>query len=148
MKVILLQDVKGSGKKGQVVNVSDGYAKNFLIPKNLAKLADASGLNDLKNKNSAEEHRLAVQKAEAQANKEKIDGKTVKIKAKAGAGGRLFGSVTSKEIAEEIGKQYGVSVDKKKISLDADIKSFGTFAVSVKFMSEIIAKTNVMVVEE
>jgi large subunit ribosomal protein L9 len=128
--------------------VSDGYAKNFLIPKNLAKLADASGLNDLKNKNSAEEHRLAVQKAEAQANKEKIDGKTVKIKAKAGAGGRLFGSVTSKEIAEEIGKQYGVSVDKKKISLDADIKSFGTFAVSVKFMSEIIAKTNVMVVEE
>lgn len=144
MKVILMADVKGSGKKGEVVNVSDGYAKNFLFPKKLAVLADAAAMNDLKQKKSSEDHKKEVALNEANDSKSKIDGKTVEISAKAGAdGGRLFGSITSKDVAEAIAKTFSVSVDKKKVSLSSDIKTFGTYIAEVKLHSGVIAKVNV-----
>lgn len=144
MKVILMADVKGSGKKGEVVNVSDGYAKNFLFPKKLAVLADAAAMNDLRQKKSSEDHKKEVALNEATDSKNKIDGKTVEISAKAGAdGGRLFGSITSKDVAEAIEKAFSVSVDKKKVSLSSDIKTFGTYIAEVKLHSGVIAKVNV-----
>lgn len=106
MKVILLQDVKGSGKKGELVNVSDGYARNFLFPKKLAREANAQAMNELKNAEAAKEHHAAVELANAKEAAAKIEGKTVKVVGKAGQGGKLFGSVTAKEIAEELKKQY------------------------------------------
>ena len=144
MKVILMADVKGSGKKGEVVNVSDGYAKNFLFPKKLAVLADAAAMNDLRQKKSSEDHKKEVALNEANDSKCKIDGKTVEISAMAGAdGGRLFGSITSKDVAEAIAKTFSVSVDKKKVSLSSDIKTFGTYIAEVKLHSGVIAKVNV-----
>ena len=132
MKVILTQDVKGSGKKGELVNVSDGYARNFLLAKGLAIEATAQAMNDLKNKQAANEHRIAVEKQAAMDTAAKLKDKVVKVTAKAGTGGRLFGSVTAKEIGEEIEKQFDVKVDRRKIELDADIKAFGGYKVEVK----------------
>ena len=141
MKVILTQDVKGSGKKGDIVNVSDGYAKNCLIKKNLAVEATPTALNELKQKNSSEQHKHDVAVAEAEKNKALISDKTVVIYAKAGAdGARLFGSVTSKDIADAIKKEFGIDIDKKKISLSGDIKNFGRYTAEVKFMAGIVAK--------
>ncbi len=154
MKVILTQDVKGSGKKGQLVEVSDGYARNFLLKKGLAKEATAQAMNDLKNKEAAKHKEAAKQyhadmeKKAAEESAAKIEGKTVKLTAKAGQKGRLFGSVTAKEIAEAVNKQYGVTVDKRKIVLDTDIKNFGTYQVEVKFMAGVSTKISVMVSEE
>lgn len=146
MKVILTADVKGSGKKGEVINVSDGYAKNFLLPKKLAVLADAAAMNDLKQKKSSEDHKKEVALNEANEAKNKIDGKTVNIAAKAGAdGSRLFGSVTAKDVVEAIEKQFSVSADKKKIALSSDIKGFGTYTAEVKFHAGVTAKVNVNV---
>ena len=125
MKVILTQDVQGSGKKGQVVNVSDGYARNFLLKRGMAIEANAQNMNVLKNKQAAQEHKIAMEKKACQETANAINGKTVKLTAKAGAGGKLFGSVTAKEIAEAISKQYGAEVEKRKIVLDSDIKAFG-----------------------
>ena len=136
MKVVLLADVKGSGKKGELVNVSDGYARNFLFPKKLAKEANAQALNELKN---AED---------AQASADKINGKSVSILAKAGQGGKLFGSVTAKEIAEAIKKQYGVDVDKRKIDTKGDMKAFGTYECEVKLYSGITATVKAVVTEK
>lgn len=138
MQVVLKQDVKDLGKKGQLVNVSDGYGKNYLIPRKLAVIADATALNELKNREAAEAHRLAVEKANAEAAAAAINGKTVKISAKAGANGRLFGSVTSKEISEKLKSDFGVDIDKKKIIVD-DIRNFGTFECTVKVYSGITA---------
>ena len=115
MKVVLLADVKGSGKKGELVNVSDGYARNFLFPKKLAKEANAQALNELKNAEESKAFKIKQETEAAQASADKINGKSVSILAKAGQGGKLFGSVTAKEIAEAIKKQYGVDVDKRKI---------------------------------
>ncbi len=115
MKVVLLADVKGSGKKGELVNVSDGYARNFLLPRGLAKEANAQAMNELKNAQAAAEHRVQVEKEKAGEAKAKLDGKSVKVTAKAGQGGKLFGSVTSKEIAEAIGQQFGVQIDKRRV---------------------------------
>lgn len=148
MKVILTADVKGSGKKGDLVNVSDGYAKNFLLPKNLAVEATASALNELKQKQSSEQHKLDVAKEEAENNKAAVDKKKVVIRAKAGAdSGRLFGAITNKDVAEAIEKQFGVKVDKKKVSLKNDIKNFGTYTADVKFMTGISAEITVEVTE-
>ncbi len=146
MKVVLKQDVKGQGKKGQLVQVSDGYARNFLLPRGLAVEADAQAMNDLKNKEEARLHHLAVEKSEAEAAAAKLSGKTVKITARAGQGGRLFGSVTTKEIAEEIGKQFGVTLDKRKIVM-ADAKAFGSYEAELKFPQGVSAKITVMVTE-
>ncbi len=147
MKVIYLQDVKGSGKKGEVKNVADGYARNMLFPKGLAVEANAKNLSELAGKKASEEHKIDVAKQEARAIADKIGGKTVIAKAKAGTGGRLFGAVTAQNIAECIEAQYGCKVDKKKISLKTDIKNFGTYEADVKLYAGISAKVTVEVTE-
>ncbi len=146
MKVILKQDVKGQGKKGQLVQVSDGYARNFLLPRGLAVEADAQAMNDLKNKEDARLHHLAVEKKEAEDAAAKLQGKTVKVVARAGQNGRLFGSVTTKEVAEELAKQYNVTIDKRKIAM-ADAKAFGAYEAELKFPQGVSAKITVMVTE-
>ena len=145
MKVILTQDVKAQGKKGQIVNVSDGYARNFLFPKGLAVVADAKAMADIKNKEAAQQHRIEVERAEAKELAKKLEPVVIKLKLQAGPDGRLFGSVTSKDIAEELEKLTGIKLDKKKIMLDDPIKSFGTYSVDVKLYTENHAKINVVV---
>jgi large subunit ribosomal protein L9 len=147
MKVILKADVKGNGKKGEIINVSDGYARNFLFPKGLAVEANAQAMNEYNNAVSSKEHHEQVLKDEALKNKKILDAGSVTIKAKAGAGGRLFGSVTSKEIAAEIKNTLKLDIDKKKIVLDSDIKAFGTFTVPVKLHAGISAELKVIVCE-
>ena len=148
MKVILLQDVKGSGKKGELVTVSDGYARNFLFPRKLAKEANAQAMNELKNREESIRFHIEAEKKSAAEAAEKIEGKTVKIFAKAGQGGKIFGSVTAKEIAEELKKAYGVEIDKRKIVLSGDIKAFGTYECEVKLYTGISAKIFAMVSEQ
>lgn len=147
MKVILLQDVKSIGKKGELHEVSDGYARNFLMPRKLAKKANAQAMNELKNAEAAKEYKVKTETEQARKNAEAIQGKTIKIYAKAGQAGKIFGSVTSREIAEEIGKQLGIEVDKRKVALDADIKAFGTYNFDVKFYNGITATMSVAVCE-
>ena len=146
MKVILKEDVKGQGKKGQLVNVSDGYARNFLLPRGLAMEADAQAMNDLKNKEEAARHHAAMEKQNAEEAAKALKGKTVKLTAKAGSAGRLFGSVTTKEVAEGLKAQFQVEVDKRKISM-ADVKAFGSYEAVVKLYPGISAKITVMVGE-
>lgn len=146
MKVVLLQDVKGHGKKGELCNVSDGYARNFLFPKKLAVEADNAALNDLKNREEAAAHHKQEEINAAKALADVLNGKTITIKAKAGAGGKLFGSVTSKEIATEIKNSLKVEIDKKKMSV-ADIKNFGEYTAEIKLYQGIIAKITVKVTE-
>ena len=148
MKVVLLADVKGSGKKGELVNVSDGYARNFLFPKKLAKEANAQALNELKNAEESKAFKVKQETEAAQATADKINGKSVSILAKAGQGGKLFGSVTAKEIAEAIKKQYGVDVDKRKIDTKGDMKAFGTYECEVKLYSGITATVKAVVTEK
>ncbi len=148
MKVIFLQDVKGSGKKGDVKEVADGYARNFLIGKGLAVEATAKNMSDLAGKKSSEQHKADVAKQEAEAAAAKIKGKKVICKSKAGQGGKLFGSVTAGNIADLISEQLGVKVDKKKVSVDTEIKSFGTYTAEVKFLAGISEKITVEVTEE
>ena len=147
MKVILLSDVKGSGKKGDVVNVSDGYARNFLFPKKLAREANAQALNELNNEIKAKEHKLELQKNEAFENAQKLEGKTRKISASAGENGKLFGSVTSKEVSKEIKNSLGIDIDKRKINLKTEIKAFGNYECEVKLFSGIVARLNILVSE-
>ena len=148
MKVVLLADVKGSGKKGELVNVSDGDARNFLFPKKLAKEANAQALNELKNAEESKAFKIKQETEAAQASADKINGKSVSILAKAGQGGKLFGSVTAKEIAEAIKKQYGVDVDKRKIDTKGDMKAFGTYECEVKLYSGITATVKAVVTEK
>ena len=146
MKVVLLQDVKGHGKKGELCNVSDGYARNFLFPKKLAVEADNAALNELRNREEAAAHHKQEEIDAANALAAKLDGKTVTIKAKAGAGGKLFGSVTSKEIAKEIADTLGLQIDRKKMSV-ADIKNFGEYTAEIKLYKGISSKITVKVTE-
>jgi large subunit ribosomal protein L9 len=146
MKVILLQDVKGHGKKGELCNVSDGYARNFLFPKKLAAVADNTAMNDLKNRESAAAHHKQEEIDRANATAKALNGKTVTISAKAGSNGKLFGSVTSKEIAAEIKKSLGIEIDRKKMNV-ADIKNFGEYTAEIKLYTGIIAKLTVKVME-
>ena len=146
MKIILKQDVKGLGKKGELVNASDGYARNFLFPKGLAAEANAQAMSEFKNKQQAEKYRIETETAAAKAAAERISGKTVHITAKAGQNGKLFGSVTSKEIAEKIRAEFGIETDKRKIIVD-DIKQFGTYEFEIKLYQGISAKLYVMVGE-
>ena len=147
MKVILKQDVKGQGKKGELVNVSDGYARNFLFPRGLAAEADAQAMNELKNREESIRHHAEMEKKAAQETAAKLKGQTLKLTARAGQGGKLFGSVTTKEVAEELGRQFGVTVDKRKIVLDGDIKNFGSYEVEVKVYPKVTAKLTVKVEE-
>lgn len=146
MKVILKQDVKGLGKKGELVNASDGYARNFLFPKGLAAEANAQAMSEFKNKQQAEKYRIETETAAAKAAAERISGKTVHITAKAGQNGKLFGSVTSKEIAERVKAEFGIETDKRKIIID-DIKQFGTYEFEIKLYQGISAKLYVIVGE-
>lgn len=147
MKVILQADVKGQGKKGQMVNVSDGFARNFLFPKNLAVEASANNINLMNQKKASEEKRIERERAEAKAIAEKIKDVPVKIDAKAGSGGRLFGSITSSDIAEALKTQMGIEVDRHKIVLDENIKQFGTYQVKVKLYAEVVGTVTVAVKE-
>ncbi len=146
MKVILKQDVKGQGKAGQLVQVSDGYARNFLLPRGLAVEADAQAMNDFRNKESAKEHHKAVEKQEAEAAAKLLSGKTVKVIARAGQNGKLFGSVTTKEVAAALKEQYGVELDKRKIVMP-DAKAFGGYEAELKFNQGVTAKITVLVAE-
>ena len=146
MKVVLLADVKGKGKKGELCNVSDGYARNFLFPKKLAVEADNAALNELKNREEAIAHHQQEELDQAKEIAAKLDGKTVSITAKAGAGGKLFGSVTSKEIAAEIKNSLGIEVDRKKMNV-ADIKNFGEYTAEIKLHQGVSAKITVKVSE-
>lgn len=146
MKVILLQDVKGHGKKGELCNVSDGYARNFLFPKKLAVEADNTALNELKNREQSAAHHKQEEINAAKETASKLNGKTVTISAKAGSNGKLFGSVTSKEIASEIAKSLGIEIDRKKMSV-ADIKNFGEYTAEIKLYTGITAKITVKVTE-
>ncbi|MBR5472814.1 MAG: 50S ribosomal protein L9 [Clostridia bacterium] len=146
MKVILLADVKGKGKKGELCNVSDGYARNFLFPKNLAIEADSAAMGELKSREAAAAHHKQEEIDAAKATAAKLEGKSVTIKAKAGANGRLFGSVTSKEIAEQVNRELGITVDRKKMSV-ADIKNFGEYTAEIKLYVGITAKITVKVTE-
>lgn len=147
MKVVLKQDVRNLGKKGELVETSDGYARNFLFPRNLAAEADNKAMNELKNAESSKQFKIDTQIKQATANKNKLEGQVFKMTAKAGSNGRLFGSVTSKEIAQEIKKQYAISVDKRKVTLDTDIKAFGTYNATVKLYNGIVANIKVQVTE-
>ncbi len=147
MKVILKADVKSLGKKGELVNTRDGYARNFLFPRGLAVEANASAMNDFNNKEKAKQFHKAEEIKAANAVKEQIDSKTVKLTAKAGANGKLFGSVTSKDVAEKLNKEFSLDIDKRKIVMQ-DIKAFGTFQAEVKIYQGISANIFVHVSEE
>ena len=145
MKVMLLQDVKGQGKKDEIINVSDGYARNFLLPKKLAVIADNKALSDAKAKEESKKHKIEVEKAAANETAAKMDEVLVKIGASGGADGKLYGSVTTKDIAEALLAQHGVEVDRRKIVLDNPIKAYGTYTVDIKLYPEIAGKLNVLV---
>lgn len=146
MKVVLLADVKGLGKKGELCNASDGYARNFLFPKNLAIEANAAAMSELKSREESKAHHKQEEIDAAKATAAKLDGKQVTLHAKAGASGKLFGAVTSKEIASQIKSDFGLDIDRKKMNV-ADIKAFGTYIAEIKLYTGIIAKLTVNVTE-
>ena len=147
MKVILQQDVRGQGKKGQMVEVSDGYARNFLLPKKLAVTAKTESYNTMKQQEKAKKAQMAAEKAEAEAVSKKLEGLMVKISAKAGEGGRLFGAVTAKEISEALAAQHGLNIAKTKLVLEDPIKSCGSYSLKCKLGHEVTGVVNVLVVE-
>ena len=145
MKVVFLADVKGQGKKDQIKDVSDGYARNFLLPKGLAVVADAKVMNEIKNREASKQHKIDVERAEANAIAEKLSKITVKITAQAGADGKLYGSVTSKDIAEVLEKKFGIAIDKRKLALSDPIRAYGVYVLDVKLYADVIGKVNVSV---
>ncbi len=147
MKVIFLQDVKGQGKKGEMKEVSDGYARNYLMPRNLATQATADNLNALKIKEKAAAAKAAREKAQAGENAKKLEGVQVMIRAKAGSSGKLFGAVTSQEIADALREQYGIDIEKNKIVQGDPIKQYGAYTVKVKLGYEVSGTVNLLVVE-
>ncbi len=146
MKVILTQDVKSLGKKGQLVEVSDGYARNFLMPRKLAAEATASAMNEYNQKEAAKKFKIAKDLEDAQALAARLNGASVRLTAKGGAQGKLFGSVTTKEIAEKLKSEMGIEIDKKKLVME-DIKSFGTVEVECKIHQGVTAKFYVVVTD-
>ena len=145
MKVVLLADVKGQGKKNDIINVSDGYARNFLLPRKLAVEADAKVLNEIKGREDSRKHKIEVETAEAKALAAKLDTILVKIHASSGADGRLYGSVTAKDIAEHLEKDHGITVDKRKIQLSDPIRAYGKYDLTVKLYAEITGNIHVLV---
>ena len=148
MKIILTQDIRGKGKKGQMIEAAEGYARNFLIPKGLAVLASAENVNTMKMQQKAKAKADAEAKAAAETIAEALKGAMVKIAAKGGEGGKLFGAVTGKEIAAALKEQYQMEVDPKKLILEEPIKSFGSYQVKAKLGYEISGIVNVLVIEE
>ena len=148
MKVILQQDVRGQSKKGQLIEASEGYARNYLLPRKLAVLATPDAINTMNLKEKARKAEEQRQREEALATAEKLKNCTVKLTAKAGSGGRLFGAVTTKEIAEGLKAQYGIDIPKQKLVLDEPIKAFGTYEVKAKLGYEVTATVKASVAEE
>ena len=146
MKVILKKDFQNLGEAADIVNVKDGYARNYLLPRKLAGEANSQAMSELKNRENAEKHRLAVELDNSKKYAESIEGKTVKITAKAGANGKLFGSVTTKDIAEALSKQYSINIDRHKIFCD-DIKNCGSYPAEIKFPQGVTANIFVLVTE-
>lgn len=146
MKVVLNQDVKGIGKKLEIVNVSEGYARNYLLPKNIAKIADDKALNETKGKIQSQKFRKEKEKEEALKLKQILDSKYIEFKCKTGENGKLFGSVTEKDIAEKIKTLYNIDIDKKKIKLTSSIKEIGMYIAQIKVYESIIAKIKIGVV--
>ena len=147
MKVVLLADVKSQGKKGQVIDVSEGYAKNFLFPKKLAVAANNQILTEIKGKEESRLHNIELEKKAAKETAEKLAAVKVSIKTKAGTDGRTYGSVTAKDVAEALEAQYKIKVDRRKITLDNPIKAFGTYILDVKLYTDISGKITVSVTE-
>ena len=148
MKVLLLADVKGQGKKDQIVEVSDGYARNFLLPKKLAVPADAQILNDVRNKEAAKQHKLDEEKKHAQEYAAKLQSIVVKIAMPAGADNRLYGSVTTKDIADALERDHAMPIDKRKLVLNDPIKAYGSYTVDAKLGYDVVGKVNVVVVSK
>lgn len=148
MKVILLKDVKGSGKAGDILNVADGYARNFLLAKGLACEATAKNINELEGKKASKQHKIEVEKADNEAISAKLKDEKIEIKAKAGQGGRLFGAVTASTISDKIKEIYNISIDKKKISLNGEIKSYGDFTANIKLSQGVSFSLKISVTEE
>lgn len=148
MKVILLDNIKGVGKKDEVINASDGYARNFLFPKKLAVEANNENMNKLKAKKQSEQYKKDVDKENARNIAKKLDDIILMIKVKAGENGKIFGGVTSKEISEELNKQYKINIDKKKIVLSENIKNLGSFDITIKLYEGITGKLKVKVMSE
>lgn len=148
MKVILLKDVKGSGKAGDTLNVADGYARNYLLKNGLAVEANNKNLNELAGKKASQQHKLDVEKAENERIAAQLEGKEVVLKAKAGQGGKLFGAVKASAVADEIAKTYSIRIDKKKIAMSSEIKSFGDFTATIKMSQGISCTVKIKVVEE
>lgn len=145
MKVILTQDVKAQGKKGDIIEVSDGYARNFLLPRKLAIIADAKAVNEAKNKEASRLHKIETERAAASETAAKLSSVLVKIAAPSGADERLYGSITAKDIAEALKAQHGIEIDRRKLNLDSPIRSYGSYTVDAKLYSEITAHINVLV---
>ena len=145
MKVVLLADVKGQGKKDEIINVSDGYARNFLFPRKLAIEADAKILNEIKGREESLKHKIEVETAEAKALAAKLDSTLIKITASSGADGRLYGSITAKDIADALAKNYGITVDKRKIQLPEAIRAYGKYDLDVKLYTDVVGKIHVLV---
>lgn len=148
MKVIFLQDVKGSGKKGEVKNVADGYARNMLIPKGYAVEATSANMSKLQGQQSSAQHKIDLEIEAAKEAAAKLSGKRISITAKAGSNGKLFGSITASNVADAIAEQLGVKVDKKKVSLAADIKNFGSYNAVIKLYNGISEKIDIDVNED
>ena len=145
MKVILTKDVKGQGKKDQVVNVSDGYARNYLIPQKLAVPDDAQMLNEIKNREAAEKHRIETERAEAKKTAQALEGVQVKIYASSGADEKLYGAVTTKDICEALEAQHGIVIDRRKLISGDPIKAYGSYTVGVKLFTDVEGKINILV---
>ena len=148
MKVVLLADVKGQGKKNDIINVSDGYARNFLLPRKLAVEADAKVMNEIKGREASIKHKIEVETAEAKALAAKLDTILVKITATSGADGRLYGSITAKDVADHLQKDYAITVDKRKIQLSDPIRAYGKYDLDVKLYTDVASKIHVVVTEK
>ncbi len=145
MKVILTKDVKAQGKKGDIIEVSDGYARNFLLPKGLAIIADAKAVNEAKNKEASRLHKIETERAAAAETAAKLESLLVKIAAPSGADERLYGSITAKDIAEALKAQHGIEIDRRKMVLDHPIRSYGNYKVDAKLYTDVVAHINVLV---
>ena len=148
MKVILLADVKGQGKKDQMVEVSDGYARNFLFPRKLAKAADNQAVTELKNKQAAAQHKIDVERANAKEIAEKLTTFQAVFCVGASADGRLYGAITSKDIAEKLAAEHGITVDKRKITMAEPIKAYGSYEVDVRLYTDVAGKIRLIVTEK
>ena len=148
MKVILLEDIKGKGKKDQVLEVSDGYARNYLFAKKLAIEADTKALNELKSREASRQHKYEVEKKAAEEIAKQLDSITLVLRHEAGKDNKLYGAITTKEIVQQLKQNYGIEIDKKKLSMDMPIKTFGTYKIRAKLFSDVLATIKVQVVDK